>query len=230
MVEIDGKSVGTSNPSNRGDERAGNLTADILAFVRKPGVQREKEKCQQRQRENRPETDQADHEPVQYREKTEQQALQGRAKHYQNQGKDTHQEKYDGITGVDDAPEQVVSAFAAVNDAVQPALDSQHPAGSRPDGGHGGRREQGSRGDGLDVLNCRLDQWMDADRKQPHHHVHQILRADGRNKLNQRQQNHDKGRGGEYDKKRSLGGIHRDLVFDKIVVNLFTVQDKRKHK
>ncbi|MFR8329123.1 MAG: hypothetical protein ACLVAO_03475 [Clostridium fessum] len=29
--------------------------------------------------------------------------------------------------------------------------------------------------------------------------------------------------------KRSLGGVHRDFVFDEIVVNPFTVQEKRKH-
>ena len=41
MVEVDGKSVGTSDPSDGGNQRTGKLETDILPFIGQPGVQRD---------------------------------------------------------------------------------------------------------------------------------------------------------------------------------------------
>ena len=54
-----------------------------------------------------------------------------------------------------------------------------------------------------DVLDYRFNQRVDAGGKKLCHHVHQILRADGGDELDQRQQNHDKRCGGENDKKEA---------------------------
>lgn len=41
IVEVDGKSVGTSDPSDGGNQRTGKLETDILPFIGQPGVQRD---------------------------------------------------------------------------------------------------------------------------------------------------------------------------------------------
>lgn len=71
IVEVDGKSVGTSDPSDGGNQRTGKLETDILPFIGQPGVQRDEKERQQRQRKKRPETNQAGNESVQHRKVTE---------------------------------------------------------------------------------------------------------------------------------------------------------------
>lgn len=71
IVEVDGKSVGTSDPSDGGNQRTGKLETDILPFIGQPGVQRDEKERQQRQCKKRPETNQAGNESVQHRKVTE---------------------------------------------------------------------------------------------------------------------------------------------------------------
>ena len=62
-------------------------------------------------------------------------SLNRTSENQQNQRQNADQHEYDGITGADHPRHHVISLLLFPEYPVQSALDAQHAAGGRPDGG-----------------------------------------------------------------------------------------------